>query len=271
MSDFDSRQSNIKRYKVFNGLKVRNLSDEYQCSENEEKNERTIVRQEPGLVRLGFVPNEWFEFFFKKTGVTGLGTFCFTVGTYVISKEYFIMEHEYYNGLSMVLLCAVFTKNFGPSLAKYLDKETDEYENALKNTREQDKQTIQKNIDGELKLQESAEAQLILIEAKRENVMLQREAAYRERCMIAYNETRKRLEYCAMRESIEKAFAKRSMTDWVVEEVRNAITEKIEDESLDKCMEILENLAEIFEKLEEPYPEEKLGSEVSNDTESDKY
>lgn len=83
------------------------------------------VRQEPGKVRLGFLPEEWFTFFYKKTGVTGPYTFFLTFGTYLVSKEIYVMEHEFYNGLSFLIMWIVGVKKLGPALAKYLDKEID--------------------------------------------------------------------------------------------------------------------------------------------------
>lgn len=83
------------------------------------------VRQEPGKVRLGFVPEEWFTFFYKKTGVTGPYTFLVTFGTYLISKEIYVMEHEFYNGLSFLVMWIYGVKKFGPTVAKWLDKEID--------------------------------------------------------------------------------------------------------------------------------------------------
>ncbi|KAK4885412.1 hypothetical protein RN001_001683 [Aquatica leii] len=251
----------IRSYKEFSGINIVNKCcfSNNSCMKGDKKDEKIkLVRQEPGIVRLGFIPNEWFEFFFNKTGVTGLGTLCFTVGTFLFSKEYYVLEHEYYNGLSLGLLCGIATKYIGPDLAKFLDKEIDEYENELNQGREGEKKSIEECIQHEQKLQLSAEGQLILLEAKRENVALQREAAYRERCMHAYTETRKRLEFCITREAIEKAMAKRCMTDWVVEQVRVAISKEIEDSALSKCMEDLKHLTETFETLKTPYPEESI-------------
>lgn len=218
------------------------------------------LRQESGKVRFGFVPNEWFEQFFKRTGVSGFGTFCFTVGITLMSKEYYVLEHEYYNGLSMLLICILAAKNIGPGIAKFLDSEIDEYERSLTAHRKGTTEQYENAIQHENKLQHSSEGSIMLAAAKRENVDLQREAAYRARCFHAYQETVKRLEYCATRDVVEQAIARRCMADWVVEEVRNAVTKDIQQKSVNKCIEDLKYLADTYTTLSSPYPSEDIDS-----------
>lgn len=74
---------------------------------------------------MGFVPEEWFQFFHKKTGVTGPYVFAFTLSTYLVSKEIYVLEHEYYSGLSLFVMWLFMVKKFGPKVAAYLDKEVD--------------------------------------------------------------------------------------------------------------------------------------------------
>ncbi|KRT85279.1 hypothetical protein AMK59_2133, partial [Oryctes borbonicus] len=101
------------------------------------------VRQEPGKVRLGFIPEEWFTLFYKKTGVTGPYVFGVTLSTYLVSKEIYVMEHEYYSGLSMLILCIVAVKKLGPVLSKALDKQIDEYDAQWNEGRDSEKNVLQ--------------------------------------------------------------------------------------------------------------------------------
>ena len=43
--------------------------------------------------------------------------------TFLCSKEIYVMEHEYYTGLSIFVMVLYAVKKFGPPIGKYLDKE----------------------------------------------------------------------------------------------------------------------------------------------------
>ena len=45
--------------------------------------------------------------------------------TYLCSKEIYVMEHEFYTGIPLVLMCVYATKKLGPKIAAYCDKEID--------------------------------------------------------------------------------------------------------------------------------------------------
>jgi len=201
------------------------------------------VRQEPGKVRLGFVPEEWFTFFYKKTGVTGPYTFGVALSTYLISKEIYVMEHEFYSGLSLLILAVVAVKKLGPGLAKSIDKGIDEYEAAWNSGRVEEKSTLEEQIKDEETMQWSVEGQNTLLDAKRENVGLQLEAAYRERLQTAFQEVRRRLDYQVEIQDIEKRISQRNLVDWVVRKVKSSITADQEKQNIDKCISDLSGLA----------------------------
>merc|ERR1712130_711632 len=67
--------------------------------------ERDLVnfppRQRPierGPVKALIFPAEWFDALYPKTGVTGPYMALFGVSTFLASKEYFVMEHDFYVG-----------------------------------------------------------------------------------------------------------------------------------------------------------------------------
>ncbi|CAH0551210.1 unnamed protein product [Brassicogethes aeneus] len=194
------------------------------------------VRQEPGKVRMGFIPEEWFQFFYKKTGVTGPYTLAFTLSTYLVSKEIYVLEHEYYSGLSLAIMWIVAIKKLGPALAQSLDKEVDEYESNWNQSRVDQKGALESQIKDEEKAQWSLEGQMHLVAAKRENVQLQLEASYRERMIRAYSEIKKRLDYQAEKQNIERRINQKNLVDWVVGKVRASITPDQEKANINKCI-----------------------------------
>lgn len=201
------------------------------------------VRQEPGKVRMGFVPEEWFQAFYNKTGVTGPYAFLFTLSTYLVSKEIYVLEHEYYTGVSYFLMWLYGIKKFGPSVAKFLDKKVDEYETDWNSGRVQQKQNLEEQIADEEKAQWSMEGQNLLIQAKRENIALQLEANYRERLINAYQAIKGRLDYQVEKSSAERRITQKNLVEYVVGKVMASITPDQEKQNINKCISDLALLA----------------------------
>jgi len=194
------------------------------------------VRQEPGKVRLGFVPEEWFSFFYKKTGVTGPYAFGIGLFTYLSSKEIYVMEHEYYNGLSFAIMIIYAIKKLGPSVAAYCDKEIDKISDEWNQSRVDELNDLDEQIKSEKTEQWRADGQLLLLEAKKENVALQLEGAYRERIARVYNEVKRRLDYQVECQHVVRNVNQKHMVNWIVNNVIKSITPDQEKETLNKCI-----------------------------------
>ncbi|XP_068215153.1 ATP synthase subunit b, mitochondrial [Palaemon carinicauda] len=214
---------------------------------SEERDEVNFPRRvrpiEPGRVRLGFLPEEWFKFFYAKTGVTGPYMLGLGLGTFLFSKEIYVLEHEYYTGLTILFMVVYGVKKFGPGLAAYLDKEIDEIEGSWVNYRKGSIQSIKDTIEAEKKAQWEAEGQTVLFDAKRENVALQLEAAYRERLATVHTEVKKRLDYQLETANVKTRIEQKHMVDWIVNSVKSSITPVQESAALKQCFADLKSLA----------------------------
>ncbi|MCL4140312.1 UNVERIFIED_CONTAM: hypothetical protein GTU68_009123 [Idotea baltica] len=159
---------------------------------SDSKNEVTFERRKrpihPGKVRMGFVPEEWFQFLYPKTGVTGPYVLGASFLTYLLSKEILVLEHEAFTGMSLAMMTIYGIKKFGPQVAESLDKEVEAVVSEYHNYREVSIDNLKKSIEDEKHSQWQAQGQTLLFDAKRENIGLQLEAAYRERLSQVYSQ-----------------------------------------------------------------------------------
>jgi F-type H+-transporting ATPase subunit b len=193
--------------------------------------------------KFGLIPAEWFEAFYPRTGVTGPYVFGVGLLAYLFSKEIWVLEHEFWGGVSFFAMIIFAQKKFGPQLGAYLNKEV---ENEISNMYAGQKADIQANtdaIEAEKKAQWQAEGQTMLFEVKRENVALQAEAAFRQRQMEVYSEVKKRLDYQVDKQQVERNIQQKHMVNWIISRVQQAITPESEKENLKKCIQDLKGLA----------------------------
>merc|ERR1712156_346118 len=87
-------------------------------------------------VRLGIFPEEWFTAMYPKTGVTGPYMALFGVSTFLASKEYFVMEHDFYVGIGLACVLAGIVKQVGPDWTAMINKELDQEEAELRSIRQ---------------------------------------------------------------------------------------------------------------------------------------
>ncbi|XP_013179130.1 PREDICTED: ATP synthase subunit b, mitochondrial-like [Papilio xuthus] len=199
--------------------------------------------EKSGKVRLGFVPEEFFVFFYPKTGVTGPYLFGIMLLNYLVSKEIYVMEHEYYIGLSVLVIVCYGTKKLGPLAAASLDKEVDKVEASYNSARKEEESTYETIIKNGKTAQLRANGQKLLIEAKKENVAMQLEANYRERLMHVYNSIKRRLEYHVKLTRVETNIHQKWMCAWILDNVLKSITPEIEKKIINEAIENLSKLA----------------------------
>ncbi|XP_032526642.2 ATP synthase subunit b, mitochondrial-like [Danaus plexippus] len=189
-----------------------------------------------GPVRLAIFPEEWFLFFHNKTGVTGPYIFGICLTNYLVSKEIFIMEHEYYIGLSIFVVLYFATTNFGNIFAEYLDKQVDAYVNDIENERKAEKNVFDQQIKQAEDAIWRAQGQKVLMDAKKENILMQLEAVYRERLMHAYRSIKGRMDYQVKLHQSNARIQQKWMIEWIIDQVKKSITPDFEKRVFDNAI-----------------------------------
>lgn len=81
------------------------------------------------------------------------------------------------------------------------------------------------------------------MQAKKENIALQLEAAYRESIMQVYKDVKNRLDYQVACRNIEQRINHKHMVSWLVKEVAKKLPENVDKELLEKHKDDLSALA----------------------------
>jgi len=194
-------------------------------------------------VRLGIFPEEWFTAMYPKTGVTGPYMALFGVSTFLASKEYFVMEHDFYVGLGLAVVLTGVVKSAGPDWTASINKELDEEEAALRSIRQNEIDQIKATVAAEEASQADTSAYVDIIAAKKEAVGLQLEAVYRARLQDAYTQVKKRLDYQLETANVVRRMEQKHMVDWIIGNVKSSITPAQEDAALKKCISDLKGLS----------------------------
>ncbi|XP_026500833.1 ATP synthase subunit b, mitochondrial-like [Vanessa tameamea] len=191
----------------------------------------------PGKVRMGFIPDEWFLFFYSKTGVTGPYVFGLVLTNYLFSKEIYVMEHEYYVGLSIFTMLYYASTRLGPGLGRSLDKSIDEHVETLEKARRDEACVYENAIKDAKDAQWRAEGQKLLMDAKKENIAMQLEAIYRERFMQVFHAVKGRLDYQVKLQRSMNRIHQKWMINWILQNVKKSITPDFEKAVLNKAIQ----------------------------------
>ncbi|KAJ8258001.1 hypothetical protein GJAV_G00192030 [Gymnothorax javanicus] len=196
-----------------------------------------------GKTRHGIIPEEFFQFLYPKTGVTGpymLGT---GLLLYMLSKEIYVINHETFAAACIGIVVVYGVKKFGPSVAAFADKLNDEKVAKAQEVKDLAVANLTNAIEEEKKEQWRAEGRNMLFDAKRNNVQMLLETNHRERLHMVTNEVKKRLDYQIELQNLHRRLQQEHLVNWVEKSVIGSITPQQEKESIAKCITDLKLLA----------------------------
>lgn len=198
----------------------------------------------PGKLRIGLIPDEWFQFMYNKTGVTGPYILFWGGLTTILSKEYFIPWVDTPEHLVFLGLFVYFSKTYAPKIAQYLDSvikaDEDKYVNDLKDST--------KHIDGAIEekaaLQSLPEANTLIHAAKRENLNLQLEVSLRERMAEVHAEVKKRLDYQVALQNVQRRAEREQAVSYIIDGVKQSIGATQQKEAFQSGLAQLKSLSQ---------------------------
>ncbi|XP_008832169.1 ATP synthase F(0) complex subunit B1, mitochondrial [Nannospalax galili] len=196
-----------------------------------------------GKVRLGLIPEEFFQYLYPKTGVTGpymLGT---GLSLYCLSKEIYVITPETFSTIAVVGLMVYVIKKYGASIGEFIDKLNEQKIAQLEEVKQASIKQIQDAIDGEKAQQALVQKRHYLFDVQRNNIAMALEVTYRERLHRVYKEVKNRLDYHISMQDMIRRKEQEHMIDWVEKQVVQSISAQQEKETITKCIQDLKLLA----------------------------
>lgn len=203
------------------------------------------MKLRPDKVRLGFIPDKWFLFFYEKTGVTGPYLFGIGLWSFLIQKEIIPLEEEMSHMPPLLFINYMVLRLFGHKIEGYYDEmiQSDTI-GPLSQVRDQELSTVKQFGDYVSTANKCYDGLLeVLPEVRRENVALELEAVYRERVNKVYKETKRRVEYLVESEQVKQRFEQQHMVNWIVQQVTKGFGPDQEKSIMKKCIADLKVLA----------------------------
>jgi F-type H+-transporting ATPase subunit b len=186
---------------------------------------------EPGKLRIGFVPDDWFKAMYDKTGVTGPYILFWGGIATLLSKEYFVYWADTFEHLVFLGLVVFVAKKYGPTIGSLIDKKVDEETAAIHKEFADKTKGIEGKIHQNEALQTLPDASKLIHAAKRENIALQIEASYRQRLAQLYQEVKRRLDYQLAVQNVYKRLEKQQAINYILNQVNSSIGPNQEKEA----------------------------------------
>ncbi|XP_038675553.1 ATP synthase F(0) complex subunit B1, mitochondrial [Scyliorhinus canicula] len=199
--------------------------------------------EEGGKVRYGLIPEEFFQFLYPKTGVTGPYMFGTGLMTYLLSKEIYVINHETFSAISIGIVVLYGIKKFGKDVAQFADKLNETKVEKAQEVKDAAINSLDVAIKEEKQEQWRIEGRHHLFDAKRNNVAMMLETNYRERLHMVYDAVKRRLDYQVGLQHLQRRLAQEHMANWVEKNVIQSISPQQEKESIAKCISDLKALA----------------------------
>nr|CAB3224535.1 ATP synthase F(0) complex subunit B1, mitochondrial-like [Phallusia mammillata] len=198
---------------------------------------------DPKMARHYVIPEDWFQFLYPRTGTTGLYTFFATVGTMLVSKEFYIITPDSWYTLTLIAVCVTIAKLAGPSIRNFFEEARTDLFKALENVKAEDVAGLQELVDN-IKLEQwRAGAQKLINDAKQVNLAMMLETEYLNRQATVVETIKRQLDYQVAVQKVDTELAHGHMVNWIEKKVMKTITPESQKATLASCIAQLNTMA----------------------------